>query len=143
VRQRDTIEIRAVDGVPLEYHPAVAAFCVGLTYHQPSLEAAWELLRERSINEHQSALYEVPSKGLAARHGRDSVLELARELLRLAQEGLRARISADKEKPGVIAYLEPLEEIVHSGVTLAERCIQRWQTELQKSPQRYVEAYRI
>lgn len=143
VRLRDTIEIRAVDGVPLDYVPAVAAFWVGLVYHRPSLDAAWELMEGQSEREHHAALREVPSRGLAARHGGEPVLEIARALVRLAGEGLRARVEAGLERPSVVKYLELVNEIVASGVTLAERCARRWETELRRSAPLYVRAYRI
>jgi glutamate--cysteine ligase len=143
VRLRDAIEIRAVDGAPIGSLPAIAGFWTGLVYHPPSLEAAWELVSRRTIQEHQAALKEIPTKGLAARLGPDSVLELARELLRLAKQGIRARISAGREDVGAIAYFEPLEELLDSGVTFAERCLRDWQTRVGQSAERYVAAYGI
>jgi glutamate--cysteine ligase len=143
VRLRETIEIRAVDGTGIKFLPAIAAFWSGLVYHPASLAAAWDLVSRRTIEEHWAALKSIPTAGLAARPGPDSVCEIARELLRLAKEGVRARVNAGLEDTRAVGYFEPLEELLDSGVTLAERCLREWHTSIGQSAAHYVAAYRI
>jgi glutamate--cysteine ligase len=88
-------------------------------------------------------MHEVAVKGLAAQFGDNKIQELAAELVRLAKEGLNARIEAGLEQPEVLNYLEPVEEAADSGETFAEVCLRRWQGEFQRSPALYVDAYRI
>src|SRR5262249_55153978 len=98
---------------------------------------------QKSIAEHYAALREIPFKGLHAKLGSDSVLEIAGELLRIAKNGFNARIEARLEDPISMSYFEPLDELVDSGVTLAERCLLDWEGRLGKTAIRYVDAYRV
>jgi glutamate--cysteine ligase len=143
VRARRTLELRAADGLPWPHFGCIAALWTGLTYHRPSLDAALELVANVTAEQLQGALDDAAVKGLSAYLGRDSMQDLARELIRLAVQGLTSRIAAGIEPEGVLALLEPLEGIVESGVTFAEHCIQRWTTDLEKSPQKYVEAFSV
>jgi glutamate--cysteine ligase len=143
IRLRDTIEVRAMDGLAFEHIPSACAFWTGLAYHQPSIESLWKLLENRTLEDYQTAQAEVCVKGLKARYGEDSVQDLAIEMVKLAKLGLEARVNAQLEHPEVLSYLEPLEEVAFSGQTFAERLIEKWKGELQFSRDRYVEAYRI
>jgi glutamate--cysteine ligase len=143
VRLRKTLELRAADGPHYTSVPAVPALWVGLTYHRPSRVAAWELLKHYTIDEHRAAMPDVAAKGLTARLGDDSIHDLARELVRLAEAGLSARVRAGLEQAEVLSYLDPIKDVISTGITFAERCIERWEHDLRRSPQRYVEAYRL
>ncbi|WP_414514289.1 glutamate-cysteine ligase family protein [Nostoc sp. PCC 9305] len=143
IRLRNTIEIRSMDGLPLELVPGACAFWTGLVYHQPSVESLWKLFQNRTIEDYQKAQAEVCYKGLEAKYGNDSVRELALEMVKLAKEGLQARVNAGLEQPTVLKYLDPIEEIAVSGKTFAERLIERWKGEFDYSPANYVEAYRV
>ncbi|MFD0411877.1 glutamate-cysteine ligase family protein [Kitasatospora sp. NPDC127116] len=142
-RVRDTLELRASDGPPYPFVPAVPALWAGLSYHPASLSAAWELLGRYTLHDHRAALAELPALGLATRLGGDPVRPLAAELLRLARAGLAARIAAGLEPPHVLGYLDPLEEILATGRTFAEQCRERWHGDLRRDPARYVAAYRV
>jgi glutamate--cysteine ligase len=143
IRLRNTIEIRSMDGLALEQVSGACAFWTGLVYHQPSLESLWKLFQNRRIEDYQKAQTEVCYKGLQAKYGKDSVRELALEMLKLAKEGLQARINAGLEQPIVLKYLDSIEEIAVSGRTLAERLIEQWKGEFAYSPAKYVEAYQV
>ncbi|MFN6540913.1 MAG: glutamate-cysteine ligase family protein [Nostoc sp. EkiNYC01] len=143
IRLRNTIELRAIDGQAFEHIPAVCAFWTGLVYHQPSLKSLWKLLQNRTIADYQTAQAEICLKGLKAKYGEDSVQELAIEMVKLAKQGLEARVNAGLEHPEVLTYLKPVEEVAFSGQTFAERLIERWKGELQSSPAKYVQAYGI
>ncbi len=115
----------------------------GLSYHPPSRAAAWELLRHHSVAEHRRAKARLPVDGLNTMLGGDRVRELAGELVRLARAGLRARVSAGLEPPKVLTYLDPLDEVLHTGRTFAEQCARRWDTDLRRDPRRHVAAFRV
>lgn len=143
VRVRHTLELRAADGPPYAQIPAVPALWVGLSYHPQSRAAAWELLRHYSLEDHRATMWTLPIKGLRATLGSESVRELGRELLRFARAGLGARVAAGLDHPKVLGYLDPLEEVVSTGETFAEQCARRWEDEFNRSPSRYVAAYRV
>lgn len=143
VRLRQTLELRAVDGPPYPYLATVPAFWVGLTYHAPSCDEAWKLLKGYNAADYRRLMAEVAVNGMRARLRETPVSEIASELLRLARQGLAARVAGGLEHMSVLTYLEPLEEVLASGKTFAERCGERWQTEFHHRPERYVQAYRI
>jgi glutamate--cysteine ligase len=143
VRLRKTLELRAADGPAYPDIPALPALWVGLTYHPDSRNAAWELLGGHTLDEHQAALRDIPAQGLAAKLGGGSMRELGRDLVRLAEEGLKARVQAGREDPRVMNYLDPIRDVVESGRTFAERTIERWKQNLPRSPARYVAAHRV
>ncbi|MFF1903034.1 glutamate-cysteine ligase family protein [Kitasatospora sp. NPDC058218] len=143
VRVRRTFELRSADGPPHHGIPALPALWVGLGYHPPSCQAAWQLLRHHTAGEYQALLDALPSEGLRARLGDSPVGELAAELLRLARAGLTARVRTGLEPPEVLAHLDPLDEILATGRTFAEQCLARWEGDLRGDPRRYVAAYRV
>lgn len=55
-----------------------------------------------------------------------SVGELAQELLGLARQGLAARVAAGTEPAHVLNLLDPLAEVVRTGTTFAQRCLDGW-----------------
>ncbi|APU16702.1 MULTISPECIES: glutamate-cysteine ligase family protein [Actinoalloteichus] len=143
VRLRETLEMRAADGPAWPNSPAIPALWTGLSYHRPSRDAAWSLLKAYRPADLRAASEDLIKHGLSARIAGDSVRELGAELLRLASDGLAARVRAGLERPEVVAYLDPLVEVIESGRTFAEETLARWEGDLAGDPARYVAAHRI
>lgn len=143
VRARDTLEMRAFDGLGWPAFAAAPAFTVGLAYHPPARTAALALLHDVTAADLAQASDEVAAKGLDALVGRHSVGALAEALLGLACQGLRARVAAGLEEPAVVHLLDPLREVVRSGVTFAERYLRDWAGPFRERPAALVRAHRI
>lgn len=143
VRLKNVLEIRSMDGQAYSDIPSVPAFFSGLTYHRPSLDGAIALLSGLDRSKREAALADICRRGLHARHGDASVLELSRELVRLAREGLEARIADGLEQPGALAYLAPVEEIVATGRTRAEDLLDRWTNDWKGSRKALIDALRL
>jgi glutamate--cysteine ligase len=143
VRLRDTLELRAVDGPPFGCLCSVPAFWTGLAYHPPARAAAWELLRGIGPDEHRAALYDIACRGLEAELAGRPVREVAAELLRLSEAGLRARVAAGAERPQAVGFLDPLHEIAESGVTFAQRTLDRLGNDPAAFPARHIARHRI
>jgi glutamate--cysteine ligase len=143
VRPRGTLELRAADGLPWPYFPAVPAMWVGLTYDPAVRRQASALLGDLTAAQLECAVDDIAAKGLAASAGPYPVADLARELVRLARRGLESRIAAGAEPPGVLSFLAPLEQVAEDGETFADKCITSWQGELGQSPEAYVRKYRV
>lgn len=143
VHVRSTLELRGADGPHFQHIPAVPALWVGLSYHAPSRDAAWNLLGHYTLRDHEDALRNLPREGLRTRLGHDRIHDLATELLRLARQGLTARVAAGLEPARVVDYLDPLDEILATGQTFAEQTLHLWETDLRRDPQRYVAAFRV
>ena len=123
VRLKRYLEMRGSDSGPWRRLCALPAFWVGLLYHQPSLDAAWDLVKDWSAEERQSLRNAVPAQGLDAKLRTRTIRDLSAEVLKLAREGLNARgLAGCKGKPES-AFLDILDETVSSGKTAADELI--------------------
>lgn len=143
VRVRNTIELRALDGTAWPAMPASPAVWVGLTYDRDARRAALDLLAGLTATDLDRAHLEIAATGLAASIGPYPVHELARELLGIARRGLAARVRDGIEPSEVLSYLDPIDEVLHTGDTFAERLLRSWHGELDKKPERYVRQHRV
>jgi glutamate--cysteine ligase len=91
VRLKRFLEMRGADSGPSDRICALSAYWVGLLYHQPSLDAAWDLVKGWTADQRQQLRDDVPRQGLAATIAGRTAHDLARESLALAEAGLAAR----------------------------------------------------
>jgi glutamate--cysteine ligase len=143
VRARNTLEMRAFDGLGWSSFAAGPAFVVGLAYHAPSRRAALALLSDLTGTDLARATGDVAAKGLDALAGRHSVGALVEALLGLARQGLRARVDAGIDAAEGPDLLDPLDEVVRTGVTFAERYLSDWAGPFRERPDALVAAHRI
>ena len=136
VRLRDTLELRAVDGPPYPALGAVPAFWSGLTHDAAARASVWELLRGISPEQHLQGLDDIAVRGMDAQLAGRPMRDLAAELLRLSESGLRAQIAAGREREEAAAYLEPLKEVVRAGETFADRVLALWHSKPEHFPRR-------
>jgi len=122
VRLKRFLEMRGADAGNAAMLLALPAFWVGLLYEDSAQKAAAALIRGWSVAEMRGLREAVPQQGLAAPFRGGTARELAREAVAIAADGLRARGLGEE------AYLAPLEEIVASGKTQADRWLQRLET---------------
>jgi glutamate--cysteine ligase len=123
VRLKRFLEMRGSDAGPPEMLVAEPALWVGLLYDDAAQKAAFALVRDWTAAEVTALRAEVPRSALRATIRGRPVQAVARDMLAIARDGLRAR-GAGEER-----YLDPLDEIAASGVTLAERWLHRFETE--------------
>jgi glutamate--cysteine ligase len=127
VRLKSFLEMRGADGGPWKNICALPAFWVGLLYDQTALDAAWDLVRPWSNEEHQRLRDEVPKLGLKAQGpGGRSLQDIGREVLAIADEGLRRRARLNAAGDSEQGFLAPLHRIVDSGQTPAERLLEAY-----------------
>jgi glutamate--cysteine ligase len=123
VRLKRFLEMRGSDAGPPEMLVAEPALWVGLLYDDAAQKAAFALVRDWTAAEVAALRAEVPRRALNATIRGRRVQDIARDMLAIARQGLRARGLGEE------TYLEPLEGIAASGVTLAERWLARVETE--------------
>jgi glutamate--cysteine ligase len=127
VRLRPQLEVRSADSLPPRYTAAVAAFYKGLLYSEESLARAERLLgdldREEIATLHRASWKE----GLKARVRGGTLQELVVELLGAARQGLQSQYLAAYSSADEGRFLDSIEEIATTGVTLAERLLKHWQ----------------
>ncbi|MEW5424661.1 glutamate--cysteine ligase [Amorphus sp. 3PC139-8] len=126
VRLKRFIEMRGADGGPWRRICAVPALWVGLLYDSGVLDQAWDLVKEWSAEERQAVRDAVPRDGLKASVAGRPVIEVAREVVALAREGLRRRARTNSSDSDETQYLAPAEEVLAAGRTMAERMLDQY-----------------
>jgi glutamate--cysteine ligase len=121
VRLKRYMEMRGADGGPWHRLCALPAFWTGLLYHQDSLEAAWEIARDWSMEERLQFRVDAPKYGMQTQVGGRSLQSIALELLALSRQGLNARGRLNTAGDNESGFLAPLEQVAESGITPAER----------------------
>ncbi len=129
VRLKRFLEMRGADAGSHRVLCALPAFWTGLLYHQPSLDAAYDLVKDWTAEERQQLRNEVPRLALKTPFRDGTVLGVAREAVNLAAAGLKARGHTDLITGDESIFLQPLVEIVESGQTDAERLLERYHGE--------------
>jgi len=127
-RIKQFLEMRGADGGPWRRLCALPAFWVGLTYDQTALDAAWDMARGWDAETREQLRVAASVDGLAARVGNIVMRDLARELLDIAETGLkaRARPGAGGLLPDETHFLNALRESVDSGQGPADELIARF-----------------
>jgi glutamate--cysteine ligase len=129
VRLKRYLEMRGADAGPASMLVALPAFWVGLLYDEAALDQAWQLVKGWTEAERQALRDDVPAKGLGAMIGGRSVHDIARDVVKLARGGLARRGRLDPFGCDETRFLEPLDEIVASGKTVADRLIESYHGE--------------
>ena len=126
VRLKRYLEMRGADAGPLPMLTALSAFWVGLLYDQTSLDAAWDLVKDWTIEDKQQMRDAVPRQALKAAIRGRSLQDLAKDVLALARQGLDRRNRLDGEGHSESHYLDSLDVIVLTGRTQAENLLDRF-----------------
>ena len=124
VRLKSFLEMRGADGGPHDRICALPAFWVGLLYDDDAMDAAWDLVKHWTIEDHHRIRAEVPKLGLKAQGPRGrSFRDLAATVLDISASGLKARARLNSMGEDETGFLAPLREVVASGKTPAERLL--------------------
>jgi glutamate--cysteine ligase len=130
VRLKSFLEMRGADGGPWNRICALPALWVGLLYDQTALDAAWDLVKDWSMEEREALRNAVPRLALDAPvPGGRTLRDIAPEVLRIARAGLTARGQLNSSGDNETGFLAPLEEIVSSGKVPAQRLLDRFNGE--------------
>jgi glutamate--cysteine ligase len=132
VRLKSFLEMRGADGGPWSRICALPALWVGLLYDSVALDAAWDLVRDWTIEQHEELRHHVPKLALGApAPGGGTLLELSRKVLAIASDGLTRRARLNSAGDNESGFLDPLNEVVASGKTPAERLLDLYHGEWQ------------
>ena len=121
VRLKQYLEMRGADGGPWRRRCALPAFWVGLLYDNEALDAAWDLVKDFSMEERNLLRDGVPKQALKLPFRGHSVRELAIEALKISACGLKNRRRLNRNGDDEALYLHPLMEIALANETPAER----------------------
>nr|WP_137676087.1 glutamate--cysteine ligase [Parerythrobacter lutipelagi] len=130
VRLKSFLEMRGADGGPWSRICALPAFWVGLLYDQTALDAAWDLVKDWTMEEREELRSAVPRLALDAPiPGGGKLLDLAREVMQITRSGLAARAQLNSSGDNETGFLETLDEIVASGKVPAQRLLDKYNGE--------------
>ncbi len=131
VRIKKFMEMRGADGGPWRRLCALPALWVGLLYDGATLDAAWDLVKDWTTEEREALRIDASERGLRAEIRGISMLDLARQVVGLAQSGLaaRGRAGAGGLLPDETHFLNALHEIIDSGQNQADEMLQRFHSD--------------
>jgi len=129
VRLKTYLEMRGADGGPWARLCALPALWVGLLYDDSALDAAWDLVKTWSAQEREALRLEAAQRGLDAQIRGRTMREVAREVLTIADAGLRARDRRNSMGDTEQGFLAALWETVDCGLTPADRILQHLATD--------------
>ncbi len=126
VRVKRFIEMRGADGGRAEMINALPALWAGLLYDSAAQDAAWDLVKDWNEEERQVLRDAVPRLALQTPFRDGTVQNIARRVLEIAAAGLKARGRMNSAGEDERTYLSPLEEIADSGITNADRYLEKF-----------------
>jgi len=135
-RLKKFIEMRGADGGPWRRLCALPALWVGLCYDQSALDAAWDIAKGWDAQTRDGLRVAASVDGLAGEAGGVKLAEIAREVVAIAESGLkaRARPGAGGMLPDETHFLNALKETLETGQTPADELLARyhgdWQGDL-------------
>ncbi|WP_439472552.1 glutamate--cysteine ligase [Brevundimonas sp.] len=131
VRLKAYLEMRGADGGPWSRICALQALWAGVLYDAPALAAAWDLVKDWDIADHERLRRDVTRLGLKAEVGGRSVRDIAVDMVAIAKQGLKNRARFSGGMVDERGYLSELEDIADSGLTPAERLLELYNGEWQ------------
>ena len=127
-RLKKYLEMRGADGGPWRRLCALPALWVGLLYDQSALDAAWDLAKGWDLQTREELRIAASVDGLDARVGNIHMHDLAREVVAIAENGLKAR--AMPGAGGMVAdethFLNVLRESLDAGQTPADELLAQY-----------------
>jgi glutamate--cysteine ligase len=130
VRLKSFLEMRGADGGRWSRICALPALWVGLLYDGQALDAAWDLVKHWTIEQRETLRHEVPKLALdAVTPDGESMRDFARRVLDIAASGLSRRAMLNSAGDNEGGFLDPLRDVVATGMTPADRLLARYHGE--------------
>ncbi len=126
VRLKRYLEMRGADVGSAAMITALGALFAGLLYDDEALQACCDLIDPWSTEDRQKMRDDVAANGFGTNVRGRSLRDVAREILVIAQGGLRRRAFLDALGRDETVYLAPLFDLVDRGQTTAERLLERY-----------------
>ncbi len=130
-RLKKFIEMRGADGGPWRRLCALPALWVGLCYDQGALDSAWDLVKGWDTETREAWRVQASVAGLDAEVNGLKMYDLARQVVDIAEQGLRTRAmpGAGGLLPDETHFLNALNDSLESGEVPADELIRRYKTD--------------
>ena len=136
VRLKTFLEMRGADGGPWSQLCALPAFWTGLLYDSEAQSAALDIIKDWSIADLEQLRLDVPTMGLQTQFKGQSLQDLGKTMLRIADLGLKNRaalsVSGDSEQ----GFLNSLRETLETGISPADSILNNlngaWEGDIDK-----------
>lgn len=129
VRLKSYLEMRGADAGPWSRLCALPALWTGIFYDDAALAAAWDLCKDWTPEDREGLRRDVPRLGLKAKVAGRSARDVAVDMVAIARQGLKNRAELDGSFIDETTYLGDLEEIADSGMTPADRLLEKFHGE--------------
>jgi len=120
VRLRNFVEIRNHDCANHGMQYSILALYKGLLYNDGALEATENLMSKFTYNNIMEFRYNVPKNALNSKIAKFHSKDIAKELLKIAQNSLK------EEGKGEEQFLEPILELTPYGLSPADVILSNW-----------------
>ena len=120
VRLKTYLEMRGADGGDQAHLDALPALWAGLLYDTPARAAAWDLCKAWTREEREALRLDSARVGLKAQIAGRSLQDVAKNVVAIAREGL------DRRGKGEARFLDVLTETAETGLTQADRLMERF-----------------
>jgi len=121
VRLKRYMEMRGADGGPWRNLCALPALWAGLLYDSTALAAAWDLVRDWSMEERLRLRVDAPRLGFETQIRGRSLQSIALDVLEIASSGLSARNRLSLSGENETGFLETLFTNAEMGMTPADK----------------------
>ncbi len=132
VRLKKFLEMRGADTGPWGSICSLPAFWVGLLYEQSSLDAAWDLVKDWTDEEHAALRLNVPKEAFHTKFRNGTVRDIAREVLKISGAGLKLRAELNHNGDDEQIFLKCLNDMVAKNQTRAEEMLEKYHGEWNK-----------
>jgi glutamate--cysteine ligase len=123
VRLKRFLEMRGADAGPFPHLLALPALWAGLLYDRTALNEAAALIADWTAEERQAMRDAVPRLGLATPFRDRTLRDVARDVLKVAEGGLKRRARVGESGEDERRALRPLFETVEEGMTPADQLL--------------------
>ena len=127
VRLKSFLEMRGADGGRWSRICGLPALWVGLLYDQQALDEAWELVKHWTIAQREKFRHEVPKLALdTLTPDGETMRDFAGRVLDISAAGLTRRAMLNSAGDNESGFLDPLRDVVATGMTPADRLLDRF-----------------
>lgn len=143
VRLKNYIEIRNCDSQRSNLIPAIPAFWKGILYNNDAIELVEDILKKLSWEELLELRSLVPKHGLQTTLDKIKVIDIAKELVNIADHSLKSIQKLNEDNQDESIYLENLKKLLANNQSPADKILDLWQGEWNSDINKLIEHTRI